>query len=290
MAKPLQMDQSQFSEHLYNSLMMNKDKNQVNEKILNLTLEIIFLLTGEDCFIVKKRINHVTDSSSPSESEGLCRTQSPVMDHPPKSLTREANNDNKVCHPPSDEIPVRCDDVAVYLSMEEWEYLEEHKEHYKEVMTENHQTLGSQGNETADSEKETGKERHSELSVPNHQNKEIHSDTCTGESNKRNTPERHPISPYSQDCKKQNRVTQDYQMEPEAVIFPQQCKEEEEMPTEVSTGSVKNSQKEPENEIESELSVIDHQEPQEKAVHPEIWTVYLCRLLIDFSYTVEQNH
>ncbi|KAM4794934.1 uncharacterized protein WCC33_000091 [Rhinophrynus dorsalis] len=88
-----------------------------------------------------------------------------------------------------------------------------------------------------------------------------------------NTPERHPIQAYSQDCTEEdNRTTRDYQIGPVCALLPQQCKEEE-IPTDISTGHnnvdphlIKRS------ESDSERSVTDHQDLHEEISHPDTWT------------------
>ncbi|XP_040287490.1 gastrula zinc finger protein XlCGF66.1-like isoform X1 [Bufo bufo] len=101
---------------------MDGDGDKMAERILDLTLEILFLLTGEEYSRVKK-----TSSN----------------------LIHEKNNEkileavHKMMELLTGEVPIRCQDVAVYFSMEEWEYLEGHKGLYKEVKMEEDQPLTS---------------------------------------------------------------------------------------------------------------------------------------------------
>ncbi|XP_075070577.1 uncharacterized protein LOC142159778 isoform X6 [Mixophyes fleayi] len=209
--------------HMTGSLRMDKDRSHMTEEILNLTLEIIYLLTGEDCTVEKK--SGVSPSSRPCVSGGLSRTQSPITVPPPHSLIHERNNDqrileltNKIIQLLTGEVPIRCQDVTVYFSMEEWEYLEGHRGLYKDVMMENHQPLTS----------------------------------LDGSSN-RDTPERCPHPLYSQDhTVETHNIAQDYQgdlivtkvedtigEEETYVRGDQQCKEEE-IPTDISINGSSN--------------------------------------------------
>ncbi|KAM5141365.1 oocyte zinc finger protein XlCOF29-like [Mantella aurantiaca] len=70
--------------------MMDKDQTHVTERLLNFTLEIIYLLTGEEYKVVKKI------SGEPlSPSRCLHRT-SPITEPPPHCLTPEVTRAKKV--------------------------------------------------------------------------------------------------------------------------------------------------------------------------------------------------
>ncbi|XP_069606258.1 zinc finger protein ZFP2-like [Ranitomeya imitator] len=160
--------------------MMDLDRDKMVERILQLTLEILFRLTGEDYTVVKK-----TSSARCQDpvSEGWGRPLSPITGPPPLPLIYEDINDQKILeltHKMIElltvEVPMRCQDFAVYFSMEEWEYLEGHKDLYKEIMMEVSQPL-----------------------------------TSPVLSGKRATPER-CLCPLPQDCKQENpNVPQDQQ-------------------------------------------------------------------------------
>ncbi|XP_063804994.1 oocyte zinc finger protein XlCOF8.4-like isoform X2 [Pseudophryne corroboree] len=129
---------------------MRMDNSRGTEKILHLTLDIIYLLTGEDYMVVRKTSGECMSPSIPCMSGGLSRAQSPITVPPPQSLIHERHNEqkileltNKIIQLLIGEVPIRCEDVTVYFSMEEWEYIEEHRGLYKDVMMENHQPLTS---------------------------------------------------------------------------------------------------------------------------------------------------
>ncbi|XP_063814299.1 oocyte zinc finger protein XlCOF7.1-like isoform X2 [Pseudophryne corroboree] len=130
---------------------MDKDRSHMTKQILNLTLEIIYLLTGEDYTVLRKKSGEdVTPSSGPRGLGRWSRTQSPITVSPPHSPIHKRDNEqkileltNKIIQLLTGEVPIRCEDVTVYLSMEEWEYIEGHKDLYKDIMTEHHWPITS---------------------------------------------------------------------------------------------------------------------------------------------------
>uniref|UniRef100_A0A803JV09 C2H2-type domain-containing protein n=1 Tax=Xenopus tropicalis TaxID=8364 RepID=A0A803JV09_XENTR len=108
-------------------VMGKKDKNEERkERILNLTLEIIYLLTGEGYVIPKKK--------SPTVGLGDL--------HAPGSVIQK-ENDKKILELISNiiqlltgEVAIRCEDVSIYFSLEEWEYIKGNKALYREGIKE----------------------------------------------------------------------------------------------------------------------------------------------------------
>ncbi|KAM4033175.1 uncharacterized protein ACNLHF_020174 [Anomaloglossus baeobatrachus] len=165
------------------SSQMDMDRDKMAERILHLTLEILFRLTGEDYTVVKKTSS---ERCQAPVSEGWRRPLSPITGPPPHPPIHEDINDQKILELTykmiellTGEVPIRCQDVTVYVSMEEWEYLEGHKDLYKDVMMEDPQPLIS-----------------------------------PVLSSKRTTPERCPRPLLPQDCKQEDPdVPQDHQGE-----------------------------------------------------------------------------
>ncbi|XP_063290571.1 oocyte zinc finger protein XlCOF8.4-like [Pelobates fuscus] len=115
-------------------MKINKDSDEMTERILDLTLEIIFLLTGEDCIVVKKSGDRIVHSGSPRLTEGFFQAQRPSLLLSSHSLTQERNKmilelTNKIVH---------------LLTGEECEYLG-HEDICRHVMMDTHQPLGPMG-------------------------------------------------------------------------------------------------------------------------------------------------
>ncbi|XP_069605023.1 gastrula zinc finger protein XlCGF57.1-like isoform X3 [Ranitomeya imitator] len=180
---PLSEDLLQMKIFLIYPSKMDMDRDKMAERILHLTLEILFRLTGEDYTVVKKTSS---DRCQDPVSEGWGKPLSSITGPPPHLLIHEDINDQKILELAykmiellTGEVPIRCQDVAVYFSMEEWEYLEGHRDLYKDVMMEVPQPL-----------------------------------TSPDLSSKRTTPERCPRPLLLQDCNQEDpNAPQDYQGE-----------------------------------------------------------------------------
>eukprot|EP00079_Xenopus_tropicalis_P028564 XP_012823539.1 PREDICTED: zinc finger protein 329 isoform X1 [Xenopus tropicalis] len=107
-----------------------------NEKILFLTLKIVSLLTGEDYIVLRQSDNHPKNRCKVCMLEGFCKHHTPPLGH---STFRESGKKilgliNNIIFLLTEEVTVRCEDVSVYFSKEEWEYLHENKALYSEVI------------------------------------------------------------------------------------------------------------------------------------------------------------
>ncbi|XP_069601304.1 zinc finger protein ZFP2-like [Ranitomeya imitator] len=234
---------------------MDEDRDETTRRLFHFALEIISLLSGEDYTIVRKTPGDgVTPIIHLQESGG--RSPGPITEPPPHSLLHERNKkilelSNKMIELLSGEVPIRCQDVAVYLSMEEWEYLEGHQDRYQDVMMEelrpltprdgsrrrnppercprplcpqdcpeenhnipeDHQEEDPTKNKVKEETEEEAMTRGDQPCVSDGK-EEIPGDVFTDGSRRRNPPERCPHSLYPQDCPEENHnIPEEHQVE-----------------------------------------------------------------------------
>ncbi|OCT58378.1 oocyte zinc finger protein XlCOF29-like [Xenopus laevis] len=129
-----QRDQVEISEEQTDAVMGNMNNNQRNEKILNLTLEIIYLLSGEDFTVMKKSDNGVPQRCNDCMLEGLCRRHTPTVTQMSNSVIQKEN----------DKIALELlSNIIQLLTGEEWEYLNGNKALYSAEIMDNNQQLCS---------------------------------------------------------------------------------------------------------------------------------------------------
>ncbi|XP_077322659.1 uncharacterized protein LOC143956315 [Lithobates pipiens] len=123
---------------------MEANCTNLTERILRLTLEIIYLLTGEDNIVVKK-----------ASGDG----QNPIMVPLHSLLVPERNNEQKILHVTQKILDLLMEESKNWskcnvlikeeikeeedIVIKEWEYIEGHKDLYKDVMMENQPPLTS---------------------------------------------------------------------------------------------------------------------------------------------------
>ncbi|XP_069801701.1 zinc finger protein 436-like isoform X2 [Dendropsophus ebraccatus] len=133
--------------HYISDPRRKKEREQMGGRILDLTIEIIYWITGEDYTVVKKGSGECVAPPG-VRSGGWSSSQSPITKPPPHSLIHEQKIlelTSRMTELLTGEVPIRCQDVTVYFSMEEWEYIEGHKDLYKDVMMEDQPPLTSPG-------------------------------------------------------------------------------------------------------------------------------------------------
>ncbi|XP_073462925.1 uncharacterized protein [Aquarana catesbeiana] len=139
-------------------LWRNRRKKELKmERILNQTLEIITLITGEEWVIVKKDSihkgiheltgEHFQDKSEPFSVPAPTNQNHSDLSRKSCRKKREKHGDFKspdrytgFVGPDSSlpvKVPVKCGNVAVFFTLDEWSYLERHRQEYAETVADN---------------------------------------------------------------------------------------------------------------------------------------------------------
>ncbi|XP_075698144.1 uncharacterized protein LOC142663410 isoform X2 [Rhinoderma darwinii] len=105
------------------------DRSKISENIFDLTLEIMCLLTGEDCMVVKKTSGErVAPLSSPHVSGGWSRTQSPVPEASPHKGQKILELSFKIIQHLTGGDPIKREDASISFCMGKVKTMEGRKE------------------------------------------------------------------------------------------------------------------------------------------------------------------
>ncbi|XP_053578045.1 zinc finger protein 436 isoform X4 [Bombina bombina] len=122
---------------------MISDTKETTSTILDHALEIICLLTGEDYIVVKKPVDKSLNDGISGDVFRKTKDR-PIISLEHKDTENKTIRDkiidiaNKIICLLTGKVPLKFEDIAIYFSMDEFEYLEDHKDIYKDlIMPEN---------------------------------------------------------------------------------------------------------------------------------------------------------
>ncbi|XP_068114763.1 oocyte zinc finger protein XlCOF6-like [Hyperolius riggenbachi] len=147
--KDLYKDSMIGNEETFRYGKMAKNTLNLKELLLNLSLEIIITLAGQNCAVIKMSSDERNTVQRSLRLSSRLKKKHNLITSPP-SLLPEGHNEQEIMEVTmkmmkllAGEVPIRCQDIAIYFSMEEWQYIEEHKDLYKDTMMENQESLTS---------------------------------------------------------------------------------------------------------------------------------------------------
>uniref|UniRef100_A0A6I8RK71 C2H2-type domain-containing protein n=2 Tax=Xenopus tropicalis TaxID=8364 RepID=A0A6I8RK71_XENTR len=137
--------------------MGGKQQIPLSERILNVTLEIVYVLTGEDYVVSKRTSAGILQSCGDCMMGGFCQRHVPTVSHSSRSALQRENARkvleliSNIFHMLTEEVAIRHEEAGSYFSSEEWDYLKGNHVFYTEVIKENpQQQLRSQDDENED--------------------------------------------------------------------------------------------------------------------------------------------